>query len=202
MASKVGGAAHLPHRPSAQDAPGQRAPGGRRWQRPQEPGHAGHLRGRAARRLRQGLKPLRYDHFSIEITKNYKEEDWYEDVDASVLGFFFSQEPTVRHRLASKIAERAKKCSLLLSFLSRSHRTLACFEQLKALTEIKRLLMTVGGGSQEAPVQTTFLLADTQIPKESFLEDTSSLLNNGEVWPSGHGIALGEPLFPMSSKDF
>eukprot|EP00434_Breviolum_minutum_P002108 symbB.v1.2.001863.t2/scaffold77.1/size347087/34 len=47
--------------------------------------------------------------------------------------------------------------------------------------EIKRLLMSVGGGTQEAPVQTTFLLADTQIPKESFLEDTSSLLNNGEV---------------------
>ena len=41
--------------------------------------------------------------------------------------------------------------------------------------------MTVGGGAQDAPVQTTFLLADTQIPKESFLEDTSSLLNNGEV---------------------
>ncbi|CAJ1418817.1 unnamed protein product [Effrenium voratum] len=42
--------------------------------------------------------------------------------------------------------------------------------------EIKRLLMSVGGSNQ-----VTFLLADTQIPKESFLEDTSSLLNNGEV---------------------
>ena len=42
--------------------------------------------------------------------------------------------------------------------------------------DVKRLLMMVGGSTQ-----VTFLLADTQIPKESFLEDTSSLLNNGEV---------------------
>eukprot|EP00929_Paragymnodinium_shiwhaense_P038462 TRINITY_DN20312_c0_g2_i4.p1 TRINITY_DN20312_c0_g2~~TRINITY_DN20312_c0_g2_i4.p1 ORF type:complete len:4213 (-),score=1296.02 TRINITY_DN20312_c0_g2_i4:279-12917(-) len=43
--------------------------------------------------------------------------------------------------------------------------------------DIKRLLMRVGGMAKEV----TFLLSDTQIPKESFLEDTSSLLNNGEV---------------------
>ncbi|CAE7037052.1 DNAH7 [Symbiodinium sp. CCMP2592] len=42
--------------------------------------------------------------------------------------------------------------------------------------DVKRLLMMVGSSTQ-----VTFLLADTQIPKESFLEDTSSLLNNGEV---------------------
>lgn len=43
--------------------------------------------------------------------------------------------------------------------------------------DIKRLLMRVGAHAKEV----TFLLADTQIPKETFLEDTSSLLNNGEV---------------------
>jgi len=43
--------------------------------------------------------------------------------------------------------------------------------------DVKRLLMRVGGNAKEV----SFLLTDTQIPKESFLEDTSSLLNNGEV---------------------
>jgi len=43
--------------------------------------------------------------------------------------------------------------------------------------DVKRLLMRVGAHAKEV----TFLLADTQIPKETFLEDTSSLLNNGDV---------------------
>eukprot|EP00931_Biecheleriopsis_adriatica_P034701 TRINITY_DN20021_c0_g4_i1.p1 TRINITY_DN20021_c0_g4~~TRINITY_DN20021_c0_g4_i1.p1 ORF type:complete len:4150 (-),score=1074.99 TRINITY_DN20021_c0_g4_i1:152-12580(-) len=43
--------------------------------------------------------------------------------------------------------------------------------------DVKRLLMDVGGKGKEI----SFLLTDTQIPKESFLEDASSLLNNGEV---------------------
>eukprot|EP00928_Gymnodinium_smaydae_P017340 TRINITY_DN16627_c1_g2_i1.p1 TRINITY_DN16627_c1_g2~~TRINITY_DN16627_c1_g2_i1.p1 ORF type:complete len:2315 (-),score=450.26 TRINITY_DN16627_c1_g2_i1:520-6690(-) len=43
--------------------------------------------------------------------------------------------------------------------------------------DLKRLLMNVGGNGKEV----SFLLTDTQIPKESFLEDASSLLNNGEV---------------------
>jgi dynein heavy chain len=62
-----------------------------------------------------------YESFSIEISKNYSTNDWYEDV--------------------------------------------------------KRLLMRVGAHAKEV----TFLLADTQIPKESMLEDCSSLLNNGDV---------------------
>jgi len=45
------------------------------------------------------------------------------------------------------------------------------------LEDIKRLLMRVGANGKEV----SFLLADTQIPKETFLEDASSLLNNGEV---------------------
>jgi len=43
--------------------------------------------------------------------------------------------------------------------------------------DIKRLLIRVGGQGKEA----CFLLADTQIANENFLEETSSLLNNGEV---------------------
>ena len=46
---QVSRAAHLPHRAGAEDAPGQRAPGGRGRQRAQEPGHVSHLRGRAPR---------------------------------------------------------------------------------------------------------------------------------------------------------
>jgi len=43
--------------------------------------------------------------------------------------------------------------------------------------DLKRLLIRAGGNSKEV----SFLLSDTQIPKESFVEDVSSLLNNGEV---------------------
>jgi len=43
--------------------------------------------------------------------------------------------------------------------------------------DIKRLLIRVGGQAKEA----CFLLADTQIANENFLEETSGLLNNGEV---------------------
>merc|ERR1719253_749234 len=43
--------------------------------------------------------------------------------------------------------------------------------------DIKRLLIRVGGQNKEA----CFLLADTQIANENFLEEVSFLLNNGEV---------------------
>eukprot|EP00746_Dinoflagellata_sp_MGD_P145028 gnl/MRDRNA2_/MRDRNA2_77702_c0_seq2.p1 gnl/MRDRNA2_/MRDRNA2_77702_c0~~gnl/MRDRNA2_/MRDRNA2_77702_c0_seq2.p1 ORF type:complete len:2303 (+),score=541.45 gnl/MRDRNA2_/MRDRNA2_77702_c0_seq2:266-6910(+) len=43
--------------------------------------------------------------------------------------------------------------------------------------DIKRLLMKAGGHGKEV----TFLFSDTQISKETFLEDISNLLNNGEV---------------------
>merc|ERR1719156_152953 len=43
--------------------------------------------------------------------------------------------------------------------------------------DVKRLLIRVGGQGKEV----CFLFPDTQIANENFLEETSGLLNNGEV---------------------
>eukprot|EP00392_Amoebophrya_sp_AT5.2_P003107 g3112.t1 len=62
--------------------------------------------------------------------------------------------------------------------------------------DLKRLLMVVGG--KQKP--NTFLFADTQVQKESFLEDISSILNTGEV-PNLYNMEDKSQILDMCAKN-
>ncbi|RKO99706.1 hypothetical protein CXG81DRAFT_14142 [Caulochytrium protostelioides] len=86
-------------------------------------------------------------------------------------------------RLASHLADYA----VFQIEISKSYNTANWHDDLK------NVLRAAGGEGKP----TTFLLADTQIPDESFLEDINNLLNSGEVpnlWPNDEKQLLFEQM--------